>query len=141
MKETKRDIVRRLRKEGLTVQEIVRKTGMNPSTARTYYREWRRLEPGKGLREPMGPGMNADRHLCRTCQYRARKDVVNGCDYYINTEKLRRCKWADCDKYVKGPRLRVKRGGEQHKKLIRQDEERTYFENENPGCDWSTRLV
>ena len=97
MKETNRETVRRLREQGLTVWEIVRLTGMNPNTAGTYYREWNRLDPAGCPKAGLGAGMNADRHLCRSCQFRARKEAVNGCDYCWITGKCRRCKVADCD--------------------------------------------
>ena len=54
---------------------------------------------------PQGtPGWNADRHACRSCQYRAKGH--KGCDYYILTNKERGGDAADCKKYTEGDRIK-----------------------------------
>lgn len=60
---------------------------------------------------PVIPGHNADRHLCRTCQYRGRAESGNGCDYIEHEEHSRSysCSVEDCSVYVKGPRLKSKK--------------------------------
>ncbi len=54
-----------------------------------------------------GNGSNADRHLCRTCMYRAgtyeRSSAGINCNYCCVMNKCRPCKPAECTVYVKGP--------------------------------------
>ena len=52
----------------------------------------------------MKKGHNADRHLCKSCQYRG--DGTYGCNYICITEHSRGCKAEDCDKYVRGARIK-----------------------------------
>ena len=51
-------------------------------------------------------GWNADRKKCRSCRYRARPDQVNGCDYIEYAKHSRGCDVEDCDRYVRGRRLK-----------------------------------
>lgn len=44
---------------------------------------------------------------CKTCQYRAAEQDANNCDYYLITNKRRGCPADNCDKYVKGPKIRL----------------------------------
>lgn len=59
------------------------------------------LEP-----EPEKPaGHNADRHLCKTCRFRPRRELKVkgfGCNYIGDTNHSRGCKVENCDKYEKG---------------------------------------
>ena len=52
-------------------------------------------------------GWNADRKKCRSCRYRARPDQVNGCDYIEYAKHSRGCDVEDCDRYVRGKRMKV----------------------------------
>ena len=52
-------------------------------------------------------GWNADRKKCRSCRYRARPEQVNGCDYIEHAKHSRGCAVEDCDRYVRGKRLKV----------------------------------
>ena len=45
---------------------------------------------------------------CKTCQYRAADQASNGCDYYLITGELRGCPVKDCDKYIKGEKIKLK---------------------------------
>ena len=49
---------------------------------------------------------NKHRKLCKTCQYRSSTPKLNSCDYIELMEHSRSCPVEDCDKYIKGPRLR-----------------------------------
>lgn len=54
-------------------------------------------------------GFNADRHLCKTCCYRAsveRNYLKNKCNYFLITGELRRCKASECNKYINGAKKR-----------------------------------
>ena len=54
-------------------------------------------------------GMNADRHLCKTCCYRANvrgNNLGNRCNYFLITGELRKCEVAECNKYIKGKKKR-----------------------------------
>lgn len=42
---------------------------------------------------------------CKTCQYRAQKQMPNNCDYILITGHMRGCDPSRCKKYVKGDRL------------------------------------
>ena len=51
---------------------------------------------------------NADRHLCRTCKYRASDtNSKNGCDYIEIMGHSRGCSVTGCDKYEKGKRIKI----------------------------------
>lgn len=57
-------------------------------------------------------GFNADRHLCRSCQYGmsdyTRRGAGMNCNYIGITERKRPCKPESCTVYVKGKRLKDK---------------------------------
>ncbi|MEJ8735323.1 hypothetical protein [Mediterraneibacter sp. ICN-202921] len=87
---------------GMKAPEIAKELGLKYNTVYYY------LHPEKCSRkktkavkpdEKIATGWNADRHACKSCQYRAEK---KGCDYYLITDKERGCDPADCDKYVEG---------------------------------------
>ena len=87
---------------GMKAPEIAKELGIKYNTVYYY------LHPEKCSRkktkavkpdEKIATGWNADRHACKSCQYRAEK---KGCDYYLITDKERGCDPADCDKYVEG---------------------------------------
>ena len=46
---------------------------------------------------------------CRTCKYRAYEYSVNGCDYTLITGHSRGCSVKDCDRYEKGPKIKIKK--------------------------------
>ena len=91
---------RRMRLSGMKIGEIA---GIFGRPYQTVYCWVRDIQPDMLGNEPVGP--NADRHLCETCQYRGNK-IVNGCDYIENVRHSRGCKIAECDQYVKGPRIK-----------------------------------
>lgn len=94
-------------RQGLSDSEIAKKTGIKYTTV------W---EAAKKIRERMAEtkGKNADRHLCRTCKYRAAAYYPNGtgikCEYALKsgTKNSRGCDVEDCDKYEKGAPIKVK---------------------------------
>lgn len=95
---TKKEICLELKEQGLSMKEISNETGIPYNTVYYYF-------TGGRSRYKRAPGSNADRHLCKTCQYRGKN---SGCDYCIFTDKDRGCDPADCDKYKKGARLKCK---------------------------------
>lgn len=44
---------------------------------------------------------------CRKCKYRGPEHSVQCCDYILITGQMRGCSIANCDKFVKGKRMRV----------------------------------
>lgn len=60
---------------------------------------------------------NADRHLCKTCAFRA-TDKDHGCDYITLTEHPRGCRVEDCTRYERGKRRPLK--GTQDKKTAKE---------------------
>ena len=95
---------RQMAAKGMTTAEITKTLGIKYATVYSY------LHPKKkkiSANQPaMKPGWNKDRHACKSCQYRA--EGHKGCDYYMLTDKERGGDPADCDKYVKGERLKKK---------------------------------
>lgn len=98
---------------GMTIKEI--SIALNIPYGTVY--GWLR----KGMSDRNGSGKNADRHLCRTCRYRAssyerNKSGIN-CNYCDLMKESRGCKAKDCTVYVKGPIMKrkksVREGGEQ----------------------------
>ena len=57
-------------------------------------------------------GINEERHLCKTCQYRASyydRERGFGCDYWEIEGHSRRCSVENCTVYVKGKKIQKKR--------------------------------
>lgn len=57
---------------------------------------------------------NKDRHLCKTCKYKAKtvrqgNNLGNGCNYCLITNNIRGCKLEHCTKYEKGRQIKIKR--------------------------------
>lgn len=59
-----------------------------------------------GVSERTLYNMDHDRVKCSTCIYRATGWAVNNCDYICFTGEMRGCKADECNRYVKGARLR-----------------------------------
>lgn len=99
------ELAAELSTQGMTIKEI--SLALNISYGTIY--GWLR----KGRPDKRESGINADRHLCRTCQYRAssyerNKSGIN-CDYCDLMKESRGCKVKDCTVYVKGPILKRKK--------------------------------
>ncbi|MCI9153815.1 hypothetical protein D3Z53_23210 [Lachnospiraceae bacterium] len=106
-KKTAGDIIEPYVRQGLPDSEIAEKTGIKYRTVWAAAKKIReRLEETKGK--------NTDRHLCKTCKYRAAAYIQNGsgikCEYALKsgTKRTRGCDVEDCDKYEKGAPVRVK---------------------------------
>lgn len=100
--------------QGLSVKEISEITGYCYNTVRyAVFPEKRSKSKNKDKQEEdkstdWFPGWNKNRKKCKTCKYRSRNKSVNGCDYIEhNHGRSRKCKVEDCDKYVRGRRLRI----------------------------------
>lgn len=94
--EEKKAIIEKLMKEGKTYKQISEETGIPYETVGIYGGKI-----NKAKRESKYP--NGDRHLCRTCKYRA-SGARRGCDYIIHTGNERGCNPEVCNKYEKGKR-------------------------------------
>lgn len=110
IKENRAEIVRKLAAKGMNSSQIARETGFSPGSVYYYMHPEKRRKPEIPLdyRNPDAyTGWNADRKKCRSCRYRARPDQLNGCDYIEYAKHSRGCDVEDCDRYVRGRRLKV----------------------------------
>ena len=110
--EDKRTIVLRLAAQGMNSSQIARETGISPGSVYYYMHPEKRRKPEIPLdyrNLDAAPGWNADRHACRSCRYRARPEQVNRCNYIEFARHSRGCAVEDCDRYVRGRRLKVMR--------------------------------
>ena len=111
-KKNRAEIVRKLAAQGMNSSQIARETGISPESVYYYMHPEKRRKPEIPLdyKNPDAtPGWSADRKKCRTCRYRARTEQVNGCDYIEFAKHSRGCAVEDCDRYVRGRRLKVMR--------------------------------
>ena len=109
IKENRAEIVRKLAAQGMNSSQTARETGISPGSVYYYMHPEKRRKPEVPLdyKNPdAAPGWNADRKKCRSCRYRARPDQVNGCDYIERAKHSRGCSVEDCDRYVRGRRLK-----------------------------------
>ena len=108
----KRTIILKLAAQGMNSSQIARETGISPGSVYYYMHPEKRRKPEIPLdyRNPDAyTGWNADRKKCRSCRYRARPEQVNRCDYIEHAKHSRGCAVEDCDRYVRGRRLKVMR--------------------------------
>ena len=106
----KRTIVLRLAAQGMNSLQIARETGISPGSVYYYMHPEKRRKPEIPLdyKNPdAAAGWNADRKKCRSFRYRARPEQVNRCDYIEHAKHSRGCAVEDCDRYVRGRRLKV----------------------------------
>ncbi len=101
-----KDIIEPYVRQGLADSEIAKKTGIKYGTV------W---AASKKIRDQLAEtkGKNADRHLCKTCKYRAAASIQSSgikCEYALKpgTGNTRGCDVEDCDKYEKGAPVKVK---------------------------------
>lgn len=102
MEKSKREEAAELSEKGMSMREISNELGISYNTV---YGWLRKPKSGK-------TGDNADRHLCRTCQYSMgsyrKSNAGMNCNYIGITGKKRPCKPESCTAYVKGERLKDK---------------------------------
>lgn len=106
-RKTAGDIIEPYVRQGLSNSEIAKKTGIKYSTVQMA---------AKKIRDQLAEtkGKNADRHLCKTCRYRAatynQKNSGIKCEYALKsgTKRTRGCDVEDCDKYEKGAPVNAK---------------------------------
>lgn len=105
-RKTAGEIIEPYVRQGLSDSEIAEKTGIKYGTV------W---AASKKIRDQLAEtkGKNADRHLCKTCKYRAAVSTRSSgikCEYALKpgTGNTRGCDVEDCDKYEKGAPIRVK---------------------------------
>lgn len=109
-KENRAEIVRKLAAQGMNSSQIARETGISPGSVYYYMHpeKYKKQEIPLDYKNPDAyTSWNADRKKCRSCRYRARPDQVNGCDYIEYAKHSRGCDVEDCDRYVRGKRLKV----------------------------------
>lgn len=96
---SKREEAVELSQNGMSMREISNELGISYNAV---YGWLRKPKSGK-------TGDNADRHLCRTCQYSMgsyrKSNAGMNCNYIGITGKKRPCKPENCTAYVKGERL------------------------------------
>ena len=105
----KRTIILKLAAQGMNSSQIARETGISPGSVYYYMHPEKRRKPEIPLdyKNPdAAAGWNADRKKCRTCRYRARPEWINRCDYIEFARHSRGCTVEDCDRYVRGRRLK-----------------------------------
>ena len=107
-KKTVRETVLELKDHGLTVKEIVEKTGYKYGSVYNYYNGFDKKRSKQEKLNDITPGHNADRHLCKTCRFRSKESSKNGCDYIEHNKKSRGCKIEDCNVYEKGDPDKIK---------------------------------
>ncbi len=101
-KKSNRELAAEMSAAGMTMKEVSASLGISYNTVYGWLRTRR-----------SGDGPNADRHLCRTCMYRAgayeRSSAGINCNYCYTVKHSRGCSAAECTVYVKGPAGRKKR--------------------------------
>lgn len=99
-----RELAAELSMQGMNIKEVSIALGIPYGTVYG----WLRKKTDKGA-----SGSNADRHLCKTCQYRAgsydRNNAGMNCNYWDLMKHSRGCKVEECTVYVKGPMLKVRK--------------------------------
>ena len=108
----KRTIILKLAAQGMNSSQIARETGFSPGSVYYYMHpeKYKKQEIPLDYRNPDAhPGWNADRKKCRSCRYRARPEQSNRCDYIEHAKHSRGCAVEDCDRYVRGRRLKAMR--------------------------------
>ena len=85
-------------KKKAIIEKMMKEGGIHYGTVGIYGGKLKKAEREKKC-------FNGDRHLCRTCKYRA-SDARKGCDYILITDHERGCDPSECTKYEKGVRYR-----------------------------------
>lgn len=100
-----------VKKNGLTGQRQANKINVSVKKRKTVEQHLEELEQENRQVEK---GHNKDRHLCKTCIWRTGSaDRARGmkCNFIICAEQSRakgQTSAADCDKYIKGQRIKVR---------------------------------
>lgn len=93
----------RLLKQGASVKHVSVVTHISYGAVYYWNKKLKKASKSSLSLPPGTPGWNADRHGCKTCQYRSTRE--KGCDYYMLTDQERGGDPADCTKYVEGNRV------------------------------------
>lgn len=104
-KKSNRELAVEMSVAGMNMKEVSASLGIPYSTVYGWLR----------ASKPGGNGSNADRHLCRTCMYRAGSYERNAggvnCNYCDIVKHSRGCKPEECTVYVRGPMARRRKRG------------------------------
>ena len=110
-KKTKKSIILELTEQGKTAKEIAEITGFAIQTIhQTRYLSKRGTKENNSQEiqakppKEVVPGHNADRHLCKICKWRGKKNNPNGvgCEFAQYHDHTRGCAVEDCDVFEKG---------------------------------------
>lgn len=100
--------------KGFSISEISNITGYNCRTIYLAINPEKREKINKNELpvEVVKKGWNKDRHGCKTCRFRGRAHIygvssLGGCDFSCIAGSVRGCKVEDCNRYVKGSRIRA----------------------------------
>lgn len=109
-----REKIEPLIEEGLSPAEISKLTGYNYSTV------WHAMNPEMITKIEVEPpverpkGWNKNRKACKKCKYRGRGAGTNNplstqsrCDFILHTGQMRGCKAEDCNRFVKGAKIKA----------------------------------
>lgn len=116
----KQKLIIELTAKGMTVSEIAQYTGINYKSV-YYYMNREKYKPKKkaaaipvDYKNPDArPGWNADRKKCKSCRYRQdwnNPSTKGNCNYIELVHHSRGCAVEDCNRYLKGPRIRRTKG-------------------------------
>ena len=104
-------------KRGMRTSQIAKIYGVTNCTVSNWCRRDGIPTPTQ-WKEQRLQGFNADRHLCKTCNYRMKDKLMKSrgarCDYIGVTGESRKCDVCICDKYVleKRRKRKSKKSGE-----------------------------
>ena len=94
---------------GISATDIANRMGVPYATVCKWIRENQKANLEAKIQTEDPKGWNADRHACKTCIYGPSASDRNngiGCNYCWHTGHFRKCDPKDCDKYVKGKKLK-----------------------------------
>lgn len=117
---TKKEIALQLAEQGMKAPEIAKKIDAKYSTVYNWLNP-DKCRPKKKTEEisvnyknpNAHPGWNADRKKCKTCRYRQdwnNPSTKGNCNYIELVHHSRGCAVEDCNRYLKGPRIRRTKG-------------------------------
>lgn len=95
----------------MSAKEIADKTGINYQTVYYHYSGQKKEAVKESGKKKAITGHNADRHLCKTCQYRMGqygKARAMNCNYIEIEGHSRGCSVEECNVYKKGKRIKGK---------------------------------
>lgn len=109
--------------QGLSPAEISKITGYNYKTVycAIHPEMYKKKKTENPIERPKG--WNKDRNACKKCKYRGYTPTTNqtprnGCDFIDIVGHSRGCKVEDCNRFVKGKRVKVNTHGGLHEEEL-----------------------